>query len=88
MVNLRPLAWMAALSEESLNCTSKIVALVSGLQNKIDIQNSYFTDEMIKLKESFNQLRSDILATKNANNLLSGRLIQLERQCWANANYP
>ena len=45
------------------------------------------TEEVQKLNTNFELLKSDFIATRIENNSLSERLIALERQCWANAQY-
>ena len=44
-------------------------------------------DEIRKLKDNISKEEADIKTAKNINNLLSLRLVDLERQCWANAEY-
>ena len=73
---------MAALTEESLNKLSK-TDLVALAVNKV----SNLTEEVQKLNTNFELLKSDFSATRIENNSLNERLIALERQCWANAQY-
>ena len=42
---------------------------------------------MRKLNESFQRLKSDLAITKNVNSELQNRFVNMERQCWANAQY-
>ena len=44
-------------------------------------------DEICKLIDNFSKLEADFKIAKNINNLLSQRVVYLERQCWANAQY-
>ena len=87
---------MAALTEESLNTLSKIdlVSLAVNLQDKIETMKSNLnekvsnlTEEVQKLNTNFELLKSDFSATRIENHSLNERLIDLERQCWANAQY-
>ena len=41
--------------------------------------------EVRKLNDKFSNLESQLQVTKNVNSLLQQRVINLERQCWANA---
>ena len=80
---------MAALTEESLNKLNKpdLVALVVNLQSKMDSVNSDLVAELRKMREGFDQMKSDMSVTKKVNTLLSERLQTIEKQCWANAQY-
>ena len=44
-------------------------------------------EELRLLNEKFEKLEADIATARNANSLLSSRLVDTERQCWANAQY-
>ena len=57
---------MAALTEESLNKLNKpdIVALVVNLQSKMDSVNSDLIAELRKMREGFDQMKSDLSVTK------------------------
>ena len=44
-------------------------------------------DEIRNLNDSFSKLEADVKIAKNIDNLLSQRVVDLERQCWANAQY-
>ena len=57
---------MAALTEESLNKLNKpdIVALVVNLQSKMDSVNSDLVAELRKMREGFDQMKSDLSVTK------------------------
>ena len=57
---------MAALTEESLNKLSKpdLVTLVVNLQSKMDSVNSDLVAELRKMKEGFDQMKSDLSFTK------------------------
>ena len=57
---------MAALTEESLNKLNKpdLVTLVVNLQSKMDSVNSDLVAELRKMKEGFDQMKSDLSFTK------------------------
>ena len=87
---------MAALTEESLNKLNKIdlVVLTVNLRDKVETAKSNLnekvsnlTEEVQKLNTNFELLKSDFSTTRIENNSLNERLIALERQCWANAQY-
>ena len=67
---------MAVLTEESLNKLSKpdLVALAVNLHNKMDSVNSDLVAELRKMREGFDQMKSDLSITKKENTLLSERL--------------
>ena len=67
---------MAGLTDESLNKLSKpdLVALVVNLQSKMDSVNSDLIAELHKMREGFDQMKSDPRVTKKVNTLLSERL--------------
>ena len=79
---------MAALSEESLNKLNKpdLVTLVVNLQSKMDSGNSGLVTELRKMREGFDQMKSDVSVTKKVNTVLSERLQTIKKQ-WANAQY-
>ena len=47
--------------------------------------NTKILEEVRKLNDKFMNLVSQLVVTKNVNSLLQQRVIDLERQCWANA---
>ena len=71
---------MAALTEESLNKLNNpdLVALVVNLQSKMDSVNSDLVAELRKMREGFDQMKSDLSVTKKVNTLLSERLQTIE----------
>ena len=80
---------MDALTEESLNKLIKpdLLALVVSLQSKINSVNSYSVNEFYKMREGFDQIKSDLSVTKRVNTLTSERLQTIEKQYWTNAQY-
>ena len=57
---------MAALTKESLNKLSKpdLVVLVVNLQSKMNSVNSDLVAELRKMREGFDQMKSDLSVTK------------------------
>ena len=49
--------------------------------------NNEILDQVCQLNQKFSQLESENSIMKQANSLLSKRLVDMERQCWANAQY-
>ena len=74
---------MAALTEESLSKLNKpdLVALVVSLQSKMDSVNSNLVAELLKIREGYDQMKSDLNVTKKVNTLLSEKLQTIEKQC-------
>ena len=64
-----------------------MIPIVLPLQNKLDQANNKVLEEIRKLNENFSKLESELSVTKQVNSLLSRRLVNMERQCWANAQY-
>ena len=64
-----------------------LVQIVLTLQNKLKSSNDQVLEEIRKLNIIFQKLESDISITKNTNSLLLKRVVDLERECWANAQY-
>ena len=79
---------MAKYTEESLEKLLKkdIIYIVLSLQTEKEC-NANILEEVCALNEKFTTLESQLLITKNVNSLLQERVIDLERQCWANAQY-
>ena len=51
------------------------------MQNKMESSDGKFAEEVCKLNESFQQLKSDLAITKNVNSHLNNRFVNMERQC-------
>ena len=79
---------MANYIEDGLDKLLKkdLISIILSQQRKIDQDNIGWLDEICKLND-FSRLEADVKITKNINNLLSQRVVDLERQCWANAQY-
>ena len=46
-----------------------------------------YYDKTKMLSVNFSKLQADVKVAKNINNLVSQRVVDLERQCWALAQY-
>ena len=79
---------MTTYTSESLQNVNKkdLIPIILSLQNKHEEENNVVLVEMRKLNESFSKLEADLSVTKQVNNLLSTRLVSIERQCWLNGN--
>ena len=80
---------MTSLTEKSLSKLSKqeLITMMLGMQNKMKSSDTKFAEEVRKLNESFQRLKSDLAITKNVNSQLRNRFVDMERQCWPNAQY-
>ena len=80
---------MTSLTEESLSELSKqeLKAMMLKMQNKMESSDTKFAEEIRKLNESFEQFKADLAITKNVNSQLHNGFVNMERQCWANAQY-
>ena len=80
---------LATYTHESLQIINKkdIIPIALSLQNKLDQANSKVLEQIHKLNDNFSKLESEPSVTKQVNSLLSTRLINIEHQCWANAQY-
>ena len=80
---------MAKLSEESLKKLGKpeLIAFPMNLQEKNESIQHDVKDEVRELRECVKKLEGKLALSKKINELLSDRLVNMERQCWANAQY-
>ena len=53
----------------------------------MDATNSEIMDQIRKFNENFEKLQSELTVAKQVNSVLSERLVSMERQCWANAQF-
>ena len=76
-------------TEAVLNKLSKseLVQLVLQTEASLASQITNLTTEVKDLLEYFKKLESDLAVTKNVNSKRMDRVVQTERQCWANAQY-
>ena len=83
---------MAAYTAGALDKLSKkeLIGITLSLQNKVEQYTNVNNDaleEIRKLNETFVKLESEINLVKKVNTLLNKRVIDMERQCWANTQY-
>ena len=80
---------MATNTNESLQSINKkdMIPIVLSLQNKLDQANKKVLEEIRKLNDNFSKSESEFSMTKHVNSLLLRRLVNMECQCWANAQY-
>ena len=87
---------MPQYTEESLDKLLKIelIPIVlplekqnRSLQSRMSEVNNEVVEEMRKFNENFSKLQSELSIAKRVNTELTKRIVTLERQCWANAQY-
>lgn len=80
---------MEVFTEDTLNKLSKqeLVAMYLKVTKKMESLNDHLLEEVQHIRETFKHMESELSVVKNINNLLSKRLVDMERQCWANAQY-
>ena len=80
---------MAMYTEDGLDKLLKkdLISIILSQQRKIDQDSIGWLDGSHKLNDNFSKLEADVTIAKNISNLLSQRVVDLERQCWANAQY-
>ena len=80
---------MTSYSEEALRKLTKsdLIGIALSLQSKIESSSTKVLEELKLLNNKFDKLEADIAITRNANSLLSPRLVDTERQCWGNSQY-
>ena len=80
---------MANYTEDGLDKLLKkhLISIILSQQRKIDQDNIGWLDEIRKLNDNFSKIEADVTVAKNISNLLSQRVVDLERKCWANAQY-
>ena len=78
---------MSIYTEEALDKLNKkeLITILLSLQSKVESSNNENLDQVHQLNQKFSQLESENSIVKQANSLLSKRLVDMERQCWANA---
>ena len=84
---------MTSCTNDSLDKLRKkaLIPIDFSLQNELDEANNEVNNKVLEeecnLSDTITKLSSELSITKNVNTLLSSRLVTLERQCWANAQY-
>ena len=78
---------MSIYTEETLDKLNKkeLITFLLSLQSKVESANNEILDQVLQLNQKFSQLEAKYSVVKQANSLLSKRLVDMERQCWANA---
>ena len=76
-------------TEESLKSYNKqqLIKLFWKCNNNLMKLLSKSTNEIKLLKENYKKLESDISVFKTVSSLLTDQMNNVERQCWANAQY-
>ena len=67
-----------------------VIGITLSLQNKVEAYNIPNTDaleEIRKINENFVKLESEINVVKKVNALLNKRIVDMETQCWENAQF-
>ena len=80
---------MVTYTNKSLQSINKkdVIPIVLSLQNKLNQANNKLLEEIRKLNDNFSKFESKLSVTKQVNSLLSRRHVNMERQCWGNAQY-
>ena len=80
---------MSSYTEENFDKLLKkdLIAIVLAMQSKMSANNTEVLGEIRKLNSKFDILQSDHLGTKKVNSKLFNRLVNMEHQCWDNAQY-
>ena len=84
---------MTSYTNDSLDklCKQDLIPIVLSLQSKLDEANNEGNNKVLEevrnLSDTITKPSSELSITKNVNTVLSSRLLTLERQCWANAQY-
>ena len=80
---------MSKYTEETLDKLLKkvLISIVLSQQTKMDDVNSEIKDQIRKFNEIFENFQFELIIAKQVNLVLSERLVSIELQCWANAQY-
>ena len=80
---------MSLYSEEALRKLNKddFIGIALSLQSKMESSITKVLEELKLLNDKFDKLQVSLAVTRNANTLLSFHLVDIEKQCWANAQY-
>ena len=80
---------MDTFTEESLNKLPKqeLIAMYLKVTKKMESLNDHLLEEVQHIRGTFKHMESELSVVKNVNHLLSERLVDMKRQCWANAQY-
>ena len=80
---------MSIYTEETLDKLNKkeLITILLSLQSKVESANNEILDQVRQLNQKFSQLEAKYSVVKQGNSLLSKRFVDMERQCWGNAQY-
>ena len=80
---------MSTYTEQNLVKLLKkdLIAIALAIQSKMSASNAEVLEEICKLNSKFDIWQSELLVTNKVNSELTSRLVNMERQCWANAQY-
>ena len=80
---------MDTFTEEALNKIPKqeLVSMYLKISKKMESLNDHLLEEVKHMRDTFKHMEAELSVCKNVNSLLSKRLVDMERQCWANAQY-
>ena len=80
---------MSIYIEEALDKLNKkeLITILLSLQRKVESANNEILDQVRQVNQKFSHLEAENTVVKQANWLLSKRLVDMERPCWANAQY-
>ena len=80
---------MLQYTEEALDKMLKrdLIPIVLSLQNKMTEDNNAMLQKRRNFNDNFTKLQSELVATKLVKSELCKRMVTMERQCWANAQY-
>ena len=76
---------MTTYSEDALRKLKKddLIGIALNLRSKMESSNSKVLEELRLLNEKFDKFEADVAIARNTKSLLSSRLFETERQCWA-----
>ena len=76
-------------TKETLDKLNKkeLITILLSLRSKVESANNEVFDQVRQLNQKFSQLETENCIVKQTNSLLSKRLVHMEKQCWANAQY-
>ena len=65
----------------------ELIPIVLSLQNKITENNNTILQEMCKSNDNFVKLEAELVVNKRVKSKLCKRIVSMDCQCWANAQY-
>ena len=78
-----PLVYHVNLYRRTLDKLNKreLITILLSLQSKVESPNNEILNQVCQLNQKFSQLESENSVVKQANSLISKRLVDMERQC-------